>query len=221
MKFRELLEGNVLSRVFMSASDSNKCMAIFTASRSENSEAQNGKDNAEIRAELKRLKVGYRIAKGHWPELIDGEKVNHIDDSTIVIMPSDEEEFLEKFSINICRKYNQDGVFFKKSNGEVGIFDKNGNFEKIGNEFHPDKVSDYMTEIKGKSFVFEDISDYVPQGIISFVDAQKAHYLRKSLKWNSRKIWNTNFFVKGSLIQNSSAKEFLNAFRQFKNFRNF
>ena len=57
-----------------------------------------------------------------------------------------------------------------------------GNFEKIGNEFHPDKVSDYMTEIKGKSFVFEDISDYVPQGIISFVDAQKAHYLRKSLK---------------------------------------
>ena len=39
-----------------------------------------------------------------------------------------------------------------------------------------------MTEIKGKSFVFEDISDYVPQGIISFVDAQKAHYLRKSLK---------------------------------------
>ena len=65
MKFRELLE----------ESDSNKCMAIFTASRSENSESQNDKGNAEIRSELKRLKVGYRIAKGHWPELIDGEKV--------------------------------------------------------------------------------------------------------------------------------------------------
>lgn len=182
MKFRELLEGNVLSRIFTSASDSNKCMAIFTASRSDNSELQNDKGNAEIRSELKRLKVGYRIAKGHWPELIDGEKVNHIDDSTIVIMPSDEEEFLEKFSINVCIKYNQDGVFFKKSTGEVGIFDKHGNFEKIGNEFHPDKVSDYMTEIKGKSFVFEEISDYVPQGIVSFIDAQKAHYSRKNLK---------------------------------------
>lgn len=172
MKFRELLEGL----------DSNKCMAIFIASRSENSEAQNDKGNAEIRSELKRLKVGYRIAKGHWPELIDGEKVNHIDDSAIVIMPSDEEEFLEKFSINVCRKYNQDGVFFKKSSGEVGIFDKHGNFEKIGNEFHPDKVSDYMTEIKGKSFVFEEISDYIPQGIASFIDAQKAYYSRKNLK---------------------------------------
>ena len=149
MKIEELFEGL----------DSNKCMAIFTTSR-----------NAEIRAELKHLKVGYRIAKGH------------IDDSTIVIMPSDEEEFLEKFSINVCRKYNQDGVFFKKSTGEVGIFDKHGNFEKIGNEFHPNKVSDYMTEIKGKSFVFEEISDYVPQGIVSFIDAQKAYYFRKNLK---------------------------------------
>lgn len=92
-------------------------MAIFTASR-----------NTEIRSELKRLKVGYRIAKGH------------IDDSAIVIMPSDEEEFLEKFSINVCRKYNQDSVFFKKSSGEVGIFDKHGNFEKIGNEFHPGEL---------------------------------------------------------------------------------
>ena len=63
MNFRELLRGNVLSRVFMSASDSNKCMAIFTASRSENSESQNDKGNKEIRSELKRLKVGYRIAK--------------------------------------------------------------------------------------------------------------------------------------------------------------
>ena len=182
MKFTELFEGNVLSRVFMSASDPNKCMAIFTASRSENTEEQNDKGNAEIRAELKRLKVGYRTAKGHWPELIDGEKVNYTDDFTIVIMPSDEEEFLEKFSINVCRKYNQDGVFFKKSTGEVGIFDKNGNFEKIGNEFHPNKISDYMTEIKGKSFVFESISEYIPQGIVSFIDAQKAYYSRKNLK---------------------------------------
>lgn len=168
MNFNDYLtEGNPLSRVLSSIMLDNKCIAIVTASREENTEQENEKANDELRKILKDLSIGYRTARGHYPELLDnGERINHVDDSTIIIENKLHENDLKELIVKFCKKYNQDSVLFKYCNGTVGCFDKNGKFDTISSNFKVNKLSEYMTEVKKRngiivgSFVFENCSNF-------------------------------------------------------------
>ena len=168
MNFNDYLtKGNPLSRVLSSIMLNDKCIANVTASRKENTEQENERANDELRKILKDLSIGYRIARGHYPELLDnGERINHIDDSTIIIEDKSHENDLKELIIKFCRKYNQDSVLFKFCNGIVGCFDKNGKFDTISSNFKVNKLSEYMTEVKKRngiivgSFVFENCSNF-------------------------------------------------------------
>lgn len=177
-----LNEGNPLSRIFASVKDDDRVMVIITASRNNKSDEENDANNAELRRTLRKYGFGYRKAEGHYPEEYEGRKISHIDDSSIIIASSDSEDDLFELSCYLCRKYEQECFVYKDSDGYVSLVDQNGN--KISNlgRFHPNRINDYMTKVKLKPFVFENISEYNRATPASYADALLIRNRRKSLR---------------------------------------
>lgn len=180
---REVLnEGNPLSRIFSTLKDSNKVMVIISASRNEKTDEENKRDNAELRKTLRKYGFGYRTAEGHYPEEHEGERIDHIDDSTIVISSFGEDYDLFRIACDLAKEYKQECFLYKDPAGEVSLVDPNGKtICKLG-EFHPNRVSDYMTTMKkNKSFVFESISEYKSAKPNSYAEALLIRSRRKNL----------------------------------------
>ena len=177
-----LNEGNPLSRIFDTVKDDDRVMVIITASRNNKSDEENDANNAELRRTLRKYGFGYRKAEGHYPEEYEGRKISHIDDSSIIIASSDSEDDLFELSCYLCRKYEQECFVYKDSDGYVSLVDQNGN--KISNlgRFHPNRINDYMTRVKMKPFVFENISEYNRATPASYSDALLIRNRRKSLR---------------------------------------
>ena len=178
----KLNEGNPLSRIFGTVKDDDRVMVIITASRNNKSDDENDANNAELRRTLRKYGFGYRKAEGHYPEEYEGRKISHIDDSSIIIASSESEDDLFELSCYLCRKYEQECFVYKDSDGYVSLIDQNGN--KISNlgRFHPNRINDYMTRVKMKPFVFENISEYNRATPASYSDALVIRNRRKSLR---------------------------------------
>ena len=167
-----LNEGNPLSRIFASVKDDDRVMVIITASRNNKSDEENDANNAELRRTLRKYGFGE----------YEGRKISHIDDSSIIIASSESEDDLFELSCYLCRKYEQECFVYKDSDGYVSLVDQNGN--KISNlgRFHPNRINDYMTRVKMKPFVFENISEYNRATPASYSDALLIRNRRKSLR---------------------------------------
>lgn len=144
-----------------------KPFAIVTASRApvkgetkEETAERNNKNNEALRTFVSRARFGFFKIKGSYPEIHDGKKIQVEDDSTCIIGSKETEERLLHLTKELMKKYNQDSIIFKTSEGSVKLIYKDDSEDELGNEFHPNKIGEYMSKIKGKSFVLGSISEH-------------------------------------------------------------
>lgn len=171
MKFSDFLQDctlneESLSRFFTILNSDKLCFGILTASRSGQTPSEDKAANKELQALVRSTGFGYRKVLGHYPEEIPNtfDKIQHIDNSIIIVANYDRETELLNFCKQMMKRYDQDSILFKHADGRVLGYNKNGTTDKLG-KFHANKISDYMSTFKnGRTFVFDNISEKTLRG---------------------------------------------------------
>ena len=161
--FSEFLNEASLNR-FYNHFRNNKPILIVTASRADQDNKTNNKNNNEIRKQVRLAGFGYNRVKGTYKELIDDVLTPVEDDTVIVYGSNQKEDILYNLGLSLGKKYNQDSILFigSKTNFKPTLIStrNDGSLGPIGTKhtlgkFHPQSISDVMTIIKGKSYHFD------------------------------------------------------------------
>ena len=108
--------------------------AIISACRGENTREENLKKTSELKTDLKNLGWTYTIAYGggfveKGSEGFDKTKPKFNEISLVVYNYNRKENHndLLKDMISLCKKYNQDDIYYQEPNGKAYWYDKKGN----------------------------------------------------------------------------------------------
>jgi len=126
---------------------------IVTAHRSDATPEQNRKNMKALKGELRGLGHGHIRMKGHW----EGQS------EPSLFVPGLSRHHAERLG----RKYNQDAVIHSgpESNHEVHLIQKSGETANLGT-FHPGKIAQAYSSIKGKPFTFEWLTNSTAEALI-------------------------------------------------------
>ena len=137
--------------------------AVITASRGENSPAENAKRNKDLENDLRKMGLGFVHADGMWREC-KNQSIEYKDCPEELKVPSEEKVLFipnipKDKAVALGKKYQQDSVLYAdeetKAKGEATFIDsKSGEEFNIG-KFTPGKVAQGYTKMKGdKVFTF-------------------------------------------------------------------
>jgi hypothetical protein len=137
--------------------------AVITASRGENSPAENAKRNKDLENDLRKMGLGFVHADGMWREC-KNKSIEYKDCPEELKVPSEEKVLFipnipKDKAVELGKKYQQDSVLYAdeetKAKGEATFIDsKSGEEFNIG-KFTPGKVAQGYTKMKGdKVFTF-------------------------------------------------------------------
>ena len=140
-----------------------KSWAVITASRGENTPAENARKNKDLENDLRKMGLGFVHADGMWREC-KNRSIEYKDCPEELRVPSPEKVLFipnipKDKAVALGKKYEQDSVLFAdeetKSNGEATFIDsKSGESFNIG-KFTPGKIAQGYTKMKGnKVFTF-------------------------------------------------------------------
>jgi hypothetical protein len=140
-----------------------KSWAVITASRGENSPAENAKRNKDLENDLRKMGLGFVHADGMWREC-KNQSIEYKDCPEELKVPSEEKVLFipnipKDKAVELGKKYQQDSVLYAdeetKAKGEATFIDsKSGEEFNIG-KFTPGKVAQGYTKMKGdKVFTF-------------------------------------------------------------------
>ena len=140
-----------------------KSWAVITASRGENTPAENARKNKELENDLRKMGLGFVHADGMWREC-KNRSIEYKDCPEELRIPSPEKVLFipnipKDKAVALGKKYEQDSVLFAdeetKANGEATFIDsKSGEAFNIG-KFTPGKIAQGYTKMKGdKVFTF-------------------------------------------------------------------
>ena len=139
-----------------------KSWGIVTASRGENTPAENARRNKELENDLRKLGLGFVHVDGMWRECKD-QSIDYSKCPDNMKVPTEEKSYfvpnVSKKDINkLGNKYKQDSVLFAdgetKEKGEAIYISANGSETNIG-KFTSDKISQGYSKMKGgKVFTF-------------------------------------------------------------------
>lgn len=124
-----------------------KPFAIFTAYRETCPPELNKKRFEELKSRLKQLKLGYNVLDGQWVN--DCDQV--VKEKSVFVVNITKRQLLK-----FLDDYKQEaGVYAgPETNGEIVLLDKKGKvLGKIG-KFHPKKIGDMFSMVKGRPFTF-------------------------------------------------------------------
>ena len=157
--FGKKLDESSLSRVLSHAKTKN--IGIVSGSRLENEQKVNKHNAVELKNMIRAAGFGYINVIGSYVENAGtpDEKVS-IEHSFLVIGGDDKDsaDRLLSFLKKAGASFNQESVFFKPFDSDVAsLYFVGGHIESIGN-FHPIRIGDYYTDMKGKKFTFTDVS---------------------------------------------------------------
>lgn len=162
-QIKEFLKESSLSRVWKHA-QSDRLIAIFSGFRNENTHKQNIKNNKDIASTLRSNGFGYFFVDGYWIENEGTPDEVHVEeDSIFAIAEKEDEQKFIKLVVSLGKKYNQDGVLVKKSDGKYYILDKNGKETLKLNTLNAGKIGSLYTKLrnnkKSNTFVVESERD--------------------------------------------------------------
>ena len=154
-----------------------KTVLILTASRQENTPAQNNKANKELRQLVKAAtygkgeQIGYVKVIGTYVEVdSQGKKKRVKEDSTLIVAPSEKADFMRRLGIALGAKFNQDSVFFATDGKAMLIYTRDitdaegrtlhrkGEVIPLG-AFRPQALGAAYTKVKGSTFAFDWIGE--------------------------------------------------------------
>jgi hypothetical protein len=140
-----------------------KSWAVITASRGENTPAENARKNKQLEDDLRKMGLGFVHADGMWREC-KNRSIEYKDCPEELRVPSPEKVLFipnipKDKAVALGKKYEQDSVLFAdektKEKGEANYIDsKSGEEFNIG-KFTPGKIAQGYTKMKGgKVFTF-------------------------------------------------------------------
>lgn len=150
-----------LGRVYQHYKQSSeKGFGIITSWRAGNTKKQNLKNLKKLESDIRSMGYGFSKLEGHWVECQDEDipydqcpkdkLVASVEPSLFVIGINKDE--IEK----LTKKYHQDASVYAgpETNGKVILIFSNGNTMNIG-KFHPSKIAQAYSKLRGKTFTFE------------------------------------------------------------------
>ncbi len=167
--FNEYLTETSLSRVWSTFNDPEIVAGIISASRKHLKPAENAARTMDLARAVYAAGYGYVYVDGAWVETTAaGDKVAVQETSLVIRGSAKDNGRLKGYLRKWMGEYDQEGVIFKPE-GEtyVIVMTEYGPETRIG-RFHPDKVAEMMTKLRGRgnrSFVFEGA--YTPMNWIS------------------------------------------------------
>lgn len=161
--------GRVYQHVKKDASDS---FAIITAYRGQYTKSKNKSRNKELESQVRSLGLGFFKLQGYWLECQD-DSMEYADCPDDMKVPSVEEALFipnisMKDAIRLGKNYDQDAIIYQGSetNDKVELVSKSGSsIMKLG-DFHPNKIAQAFSKVKGRTFTFEGFR-YNPTGMMS------------------------------------------------------
>ena len=143
-----------LGRIYQHIQQKNvNSWAIFSSNRTDNSPSKNHKDFIELKGKIRGYDLGFIELIGYGQE---EDKLGNIETTyeKSLFVPG----IKQKQVIKLCNIYNQLGYIYcgDETDNKIVLF-LNGKEDKILNNFVPNKIADFYSILKGKTFVFEDV----------------------------------------------------------------
>lgn len=154
-----------------------KTVLILTASRQENTPAQNNKANKELRQLVKSAtygmgeQIGYVKVIGSYVEVdAQGKKKRVKEDSTLIVAPAEKANVMRLWGMALGAKFKQDSIFFATdgkamliytrdiTDSEGRITHRKGEVIPLG-AFRPQALGSAYTKVKGSTFAFDWIGE--------------------------------------------------------------
>jgi hypothetical protein len=148
-----------LGRVYQHVMNSgDQSFAILTSWRQALSQADNLKNYAVLKKEIRSMGLGFFEMDGK------GQETDAEGNITVAVEPS---LFVPKMTIpqaiKICKKYQQDFFLYSgpETQGNVQAFDGTGKFQVDTGSFHPNRIAKFYSTVKGKDFTFESLPNNI------------------------------------------------------------
>ena len=164
-----------------------KSWAVITASRGENTPAENARKNKELENDLRKMGLGFVHADGMWREC-KNRSIEYKDCPEELRVPSPEKVLFipnipKDKAVALGKKYEQDSVLFAdeetKAKGEANFIDSKSGEEFNLGKFTPGKIAQGYTKMKGgKVFTFLQPGE---KGITPKEEPKKSDMKLKSL----------------------------------------
>ena len=124
---------------------------ILTSYRDENSPSKNKSDFKRLQQQIRSADLGFFKLIGHGQEEDDDGEIQSVKEPSLFVPGID-----LKLAKNLMNQYNQWGIIYSGAevNDKIVLIDKAGKTEDLG-AFKPQKIAQFYSKVKGKSFVFE------------------------------------------------------------------
>jgi hypothetical protein len=167
-----MLDEGSLSRLWKHTTERN--IGMLTAYRGRYPVSENRKRNALLQADIRAAGFGFFRVEGHYIEGYGSEVSKDVKEQSFLVIgeKGDDNGKLKGFLKKCGAKYNQDSVFYKSFDNKGMLIgtqskDEDGNtvdFPGFGKEytvgeFHPMKMGQFYSKMKGKPFVFESYQE--------------------------------------------------------------
>lgn len=141
----------------------NKTVGILTAYRKERSNNKNKEIQNELKADLRKLGLGFNEIDGYYPEIDnEGNEITH--ERSLIVYSDQSKEWMVKHMVKLGIKYDQDTVIVvDKDNGAyligaTGADPKHPSYqEQYLGQFTASKIEDVYSRMGKDTFVFTDI----------------------------------------------------------------
>ena len=127
---------------------------ILTSWRAENTSQKNKSNFKELKSKLKDMNLGFILLKAKGQE--EDEKGN-------VVSVTEPSLFIPDITFDqaklLANKYDQWGFIYsgEETDNKISLVSDKGKTKESLGSFHPNRISDFYSSIKGNSFVFESI----------------------------------------------------------------
>lgn len=151
-KTRDELNEASLGRVYQHIrKEKSKSWAILTSYRDENSPSKNKSDFKKLQSQIRSADLGFFKLVGHGQEDDESGNVQSVKEPSLFVPNID-----LKMAKKLMNTYNQWGIVYSgpEVNDKIVLIDKDGGTDDLGN-FRPQKIAQFYSKVKGKSFVFE------------------------------------------------------------------
>jgi len=126
--------------------------AIMTSYRSENSPTENKKDFNELKQRLRSMDLGFIEIEGIGQEESEDGGIKQVKEPSLFIP-----KITKKKAQKLSDRYDQWGYIYSgpETDDKIALISVEGT-EYLG-DFHPNKISQFFSKIKGKPFTFETV----------------------------------------------------------------
>jgi len=151
-KTRDELNEVSLGRVYQHVKKENiDSWAILTSYRDENKPSKNKSDFKRLQQQVRSANLGFFKLVGHGQEEDETGEVQSVKEPSLFVPGID-----YNLAVKLMNEYNQFAIVYSgpETNGKVSLVEKGGKQTDLG-KFKPQKIAQFYSKVKGKSFVFE------------------------------------------------------------------